>query len=286
MHSRPRALLALCVTSLAACFDADNGVIIDPAEGGGADVVADVARVTPDVTSPVDARGADGSMIDGATSDAARSDTPGADGATADGSRADASTDGASSDAASADGAVSCASSEQCDNGLDDNCNGAIDEGCVCIPGATQRCYGGPPGVAGRGACSYGMSRCTGTGEFGSWGACEGSVNPSDERCDGVDNDCDGAVDEGFCRIDGACVRDGEVNPTNVCEVCRAPESSAAPTTWSARPAGTVCRAATSVCDLTETCEGTRCPADSFTPGGTICRPSIGACDRSESCTG
>lgn len=32
----------------------------------------------------------------------------------------------------------------------------------------------------------------------GAWGPCEGSVLPTDEMCDAVDNDCDGSVDDGL----------------------------------------------------------------------------------------
>ncbi len=54
------------------------------------------------------------------------------------------------------------------------------------------------------------------------------------------------------------------------------------------RAAGQTCRAAVSVCDVTETCTGTSatCPADTFAPGGTLCRGAAGICDVSEFCTG
>jgi hypothetical protein len=70
-----------------------------------------------------------------------------------------------------------------CD-GLDNNCNGSADEG---NPGGNQSCTTGKPGV-----CSPGTTACTG-------GAikCNQNVQASAEVCDGIDNDCDGAVDNG-----------------------------------------------------------------------------------------
>ena len=107
---------------------------------------------------------------------------------------------------------------EQCDNGYDDDCDGEIDESCQCASGSSQICYGGPPGTEGVAGCQAGTQACDGK-EFGKWGECEGQVLPSPEVCDGVDNDCDGEVDErwatgsnpcGFC--DSAEICDGQDN--------------------------------------------------------------------------
>jgi len=53
-------------------------------------------------------------------------------------------------------------------------------------------------------------------------------------------------------------------------------------------PAGTVCRLATDVCDVSETCDGvsTACPLDKFVAATEVCRPTAGACDVAEYCTG
>jgi hypothetical protein len=83
-------------------------------------------------------------------------------------------------------------------NGLDDNCNGQVDEGCTCVPGQVQKCFLGPPGKHGVGACTDGTQTCQGT-EFPGWGPCKGSIGPSQEVCDNLDNDCNGCTDDGLC---------------------------------------------------------------------------------------
>lgn len=82
--------------------------------------------------------------------------------------------------------------SEDC-NGLDDNCNGTVDEGCDCKPQENKDCYTGPAGTDGKGLCTKGKQTCASSGK---WGPCEGSVSPTTEECNNSDDDCDGSVDE------------------------------------------------------------------------------------------
>ena len=77
---------------------------------------------------------------------------------------------------------------EDCNND-DDDCDLVVDEGCDCTPGENRLCG------AITGQCRFGGQICDATSVWGE--ECLGGALPSDEMCDGRDNDCDGAVDEG-----------------------------------------------------------------------------------------
>jgi streptogramin lyase len=104
---------------------------------------------------------------------------------------------------------------EICGDGLDNDCDGIIDNvdaGCDCDDRTRQACYSGPPTTLGVGRCRGGFADC---GEDGAWLACVGELLPQAETCDGVDNDCDGAVDEGLRNRCGVC---GDEEPLEVCD--------------------------------------------------------------------
>ncbi len=98
-----------------------------------------------------------------------------------DSSSADAADAGDASDDASGDGSASCSptcgSSELCDvahAGIDDNCDGQVDEGCPCTPGVVEPCFKGDPSYRGTTGCYDGSALCD---ALGAWGACTGGVH-------------------------------------------------------------------------------------------------------------
>ncbi|MBI2893099.1 MAG: hypothetical protein HYY06_06070 [Deltaproteobacteria bacterium] len=72
-----------------------------------------------------------------------------------------------------------------CDR-LDNDCNGSVDEGCECIDGEVEPCG------SDEGSCALGTRTC----DDGEWGDCVDDVGPTDERCNALDDDCDGQTDE------------------------------------------------------------------------------------------
>jgi DNA-binding beta-propeller fold protein YncE len=81
--------------------------------------------------------------------------------------------------------------------------------GCPCVSGAVAPCYSGTPETDGVAACRGGRARCI----VDFWSLCEGEIAPRPEQCNGVDDDCDGAVDEGVRSPCGGCdpACDGDV---------------------------------------------------------------------------
>ena len=72
-------------------------------------------------------------------------------------------------------------------NGKDDDCDGEVDEATSGAACWVINSFGACPGEE---ACSTGELQCVG-------------AEPHKEKCDGEDNDCDGAVDEDFIDTDG-----------------------------------------------------------------------------------
>ncbi|MEZ4297569.1 MAG: MopE-related protein [Polyangiaceae bacterium] len=105
-------------------------------------------------------------------------------------------------------GATCQPETEICDM-KDNDCDGVVDnvpgiDSCACNDGAEQPCYTGPEGTIGVGTCLEGKQICAG----GMWGECTGQVVPTDEACNLLDDDCNGAADdmgEVSCGV-GACM--------------------------------------------------------------------------------
>jgi len=148
---------------------------------------------------------------------------------------------------------------EQCD-GLDNNCNGITDE-------LSRQCEMAP-GVGDTGECTYGYQVCIAPN---TWSECQGGIGPRPEVCDGLDNDCDGVVDNGNpgggapCGTDTGECRSGIMTCTGGRLIC----------TGGQGPVPEICDG------LDNDCDGV---LDNGNPGGgDICGPTdkcdIGICE-------
>ncbi len=167
---------------------------------------------------------------------------------------------------------------EKC-NGLDDDCDGSIDEDCDCKPGTKRDCYGGPKNTAGVGRCKRGVQYCESNGKYG---RCIGEVLPVNELCNGIDDDCDGKVDEELTRqCRNACGKGIETCQSGVWKNCSAP-----------RPQREICDGKDNDCDgsVDEGCQcrpgqKKRCyTGPKGTEGKGRCKGGVQDCDNSGKC--
>ena len=110
------------------------------------------------------------------------------------------------------------ASSEICGNGIDDDLDGLVDEGCAGLPCAADvDCAAGEVCISG--LCTVGGTDADGDG-YATGSDCDdadATIHPGAvEACNGTDDDCDGSVDEG-CAPPIACASDADCAAGQVC---------------------------------------------------------------------
>ncbi len=145
---------------------------------------------------------------------------------------------------------------ENCTDDLDNDCNGAINDGCPCNQDDSRSCG------SSLGECTPGVQNCVDEGGEWHWSGCQGGTPSIDEVCDdGLDNDCDGSVDNG-------CPCDADKRPCGLnVGICYAGIQNCHQGTWGA------CEGAGMPED--ETCDGLDNDCDHLTDEGCECLDGV-----------
>ena len=156
--------------------------------------------------------------------------------------------------------ALRCEVRAEACNGLDDDCDGRLDEAAPGL-GLQRSCYDFPRHTLRVGECRPGFQECV----DGGWGVCTGAVGPREhDACNGLDDDCDGTADEWvdpFC-FDGAPPQVGVGECVGGARACEAGVASAC--VGQRPPAAEVCDQRDNDCDEV---------VDEGVPGGCACGP-------------
>ncbi|MBI5487329.1 MAG: hypothetical protein HY905_08355 [Deltaproteobacteria bacterium] len=158
----------------------------------------------------------------------------------------------------------SCTPPAEVCNGADDDCTGGADNGFTCVRAATRGCHTScdPAGT------DTGTQTCDATCV---WGSCAAPA----ETCDGRDNDCDGACDDGF-----GCCRGAATTCTTTCGSTGVGTCTAT----CALPTGAACT------PPIETCNGRDDDCDTVTDDGFTCAAgatracTVGTCAGTQTC--
>ena len=101
-------------------------------------------------------------------------------------------------------GCSQCGPTELCDPshiGIDDNCDGNVDEGCPCTPGDQHSCFKGDYQYITTPGCAAGIEKCS---EVGAWGPCVGGFHAvAPDNCQLNDmTECHAITDLPFADVD------------------------------------------------------------------------------------
>jgi len=166
-----------------------------------------------------------------------------------------------------------CTSGGACDVPLTCIHGKCVEDPLDCSNGVLQdgdACDDGDP-------CTY-PDTCNGTACDGTSYSCDDGISCTTDTCDGSGG-CDHQPVAAWCVIDGACVGDGDVSPTDSCSSC---QPGVDPVSWSPATGG-ACDDA-NLCTFGDTCVAGTCVGTGYSCNdGLAC--TIDACDGFGGCT-